>query len=93
MYIGIYLVGQKYGGPEEGGWYYSYGELVRTIHVHNPMKYESSEKAKQMAHRMNRLFMFRRWKYCLRNEPLRYEARTYSHLPPVSFPQNRPYYC
>jgi len=26
--VGLYLVDKKFGGPEEGGWYYTAGELV-----------------------------------------------------------------
>ena len=93
MYVGIYLIGEKYGGPEEGGWWYSYGELIRTIPVADGMKYERSVKAQQIASRMNRLFKYRRQKYRKMNiVSLRYEARVYSHSPPVAFPQNRPYY-
>lgn len=27
----VYAVDRVYGGPEEGGWYYTYGDLVGTI--------------------------------------------------------------
>lgn len=30
-YVNIYLIGQGYGGPEEGGWYYEYGEPYGSI--------------------------------------------------------------
>jgi hypothetical protein len=29
----VYLVDRTYGGPEEGGWWYTGGDLVRTIRV------------------------------------------------------------
>tara|TARA_R100001129_G_scaffold143259_1_gene104329 strand:- start:575 stop:976 length:402 start_codon:yes stop_codon:yes gene_type:complete len=28
MYLNIYEVGKAYGGPEEGGWWYSTGEFI-----------------------------------------------------------------
>lgn len=28
-FVGIYLTDRAYGGPEEGGWYYDCGELVK----------------------------------------------------------------
>lgn len=32
-FVGVYEVGQNYGGPEEGGWWYSTGELVQQTAV------------------------------------------------------------
>jgi hypothetical protein len=36
MYINVYLIDRAYGGPEEGGWYYTCGELIRTIPISCP---------------------------------------------------------
>jgi hypothetical protein len=33
MYINQYHVSQRYGGPEEGGWWYSAGECLQSINV------------------------------------------------------------
>lgn len=30
-YVNIYLVDRAYGGPEEGGWYYDCGQVVKSI--------------------------------------------------------------
>jgi len=30
-YVNIYDVGQAYGGPEEGGWWYATGEFIETV--------------------------------------------------------------
>lgn len=30
-YINVYDVGQAYGGPEEGGWWYATAEFIKTI--------------------------------------------------------------
>ena len=32
-HVNIYLVNRGYGGPEEGGWWYDYGELHCSIPV------------------------------------------------------------
>lgn len=32
-WINIYDENRAYGGPEEGGWWYTYGEIVRSIRV------------------------------------------------------------
>ena len=31
FYVNIYKCGRAYGGPEEGGWFYSYGEYQWTV--------------------------------------------------------------
>ena len=31
--VSVYLNDRAYGGPEEGGWYYDCGDLVRTMRV------------------------------------------------------------
>ena len=30
-YVNVYEVSQCYGGPEEGGWWFTAGELIETI--------------------------------------------------------------
>ena len=30
LYVNVYLIDRAYGGPEEGGWWYDTGELVRS---------------------------------------------------------------
>ena len=34
-YLNIYELAQAYGGPEEGGWWYTYGEPVESTAVIN----------------------------------------------------------
>lgn len=29
-YVNLYLIDRGYGGPEEGGWWYDYGEFIET---------------------------------------------------------------
>jgi hypothetical protein len=31
VYVGVYEVGRAYGGPEEGGWWFDCGELVKVV--------------------------------------------------------------
>ena len=33
FYVNLYSVGRAYGGPEEGGWHYDYGEFQRTLAI------------------------------------------------------------
>jgi hypothetical protein len=45
-FVSLYALSQKYGGPEEGGWYYYNHELVNSIPV------SSFEEAQAAAHRL-----------------------------------------
>lgn len=33
LYLNCYAVSRQYGGPEEGGWYYDAGRLLRSVNV------------------------------------------------------------
>lgn len=33
FFVSVFLVDRAYGGPEEGGWYYDCGQLVRTCRM------------------------------------------------------------
>lgn len=39
-YVNVYLVDQAYGGPEEGGWYYTFGQ----VHKSMPVKPDKAER-------------------------------------------------
>ena len=32
-FVNVYLVSREYGGPEEGGWYYDAGQLLKCMPV------------------------------------------------------------
>jgi|TARA_R110002049_G_scaffold306997_1_gene506372 hypothetical protein len=44
FYVNIYKCGRAYGGPEEGGWFYSYGEYQWTV-----AKCENEDQAEHTA--------------------------------------------
>lgn len=48
--IAVYDCNRSKGGPEEGGWWYSHGELIRTVKV-----FGHEGKAIAFCHRMNEL--------------------------------------
>jgi hypothetical protein len=50
MYLNIYSIGQAYGGPEEGGWWYSCGELLESNQVTN------LARAKATVEKLNKKF-------------------------------------
>jgi hypothetical protein len=48
--VAVYLEDRHYGGPEEGGWWYNAGDLVRVIRV-----FKSECRASLYACRLNRM--------------------------------------
>lgn len=48
LIVSVYLLDRCYGGPEEGGWYYTAGELVRTVRL-----FQSEEEAYEYSSRLN----------------------------------------
>tara|TARA_R110000751_G_C13640525_1_gene466846 strand:+ start:553 stop:825 length:273 start_codon:yes stop_codon:yes gene_type:complete len=47
-FLNVYLIDQAYGGGEEGGWYFTYGEAIRSIAV--PSKEVSRVKTRLQRH-------------------------------------------
>lgn len=95
--VAIYELDRAYGGPEEGGWWYDTGELVRIHSIEN-----SKDAAYTKCRRINNLLDYKR-----RNQDRRtrrypigsvcydgghYEAAVYEHTAPLYFPEQRPYY-
>mgnify|MGYP003644563732 CR=1 FL=1 len=50
MYLNIYQCSQAYGGPEEGGWWYSCGELIDSKRISN------LTRARQTVKELNKKF-------------------------------------
>jgi hypothetical protein len=46
--VAIYLEDRAYGGPEEGGWWYDCGELVRVVRI-----FRNEESAYKFCRRLN----------------------------------------
>ena len=44
MYLNIYERGQAYGGPEEGGWWYSCGQVVESSEIKSLTKAQNTVK-------------------------------------------------
>jgi len=93
--VAIYEIDRAYGGPEEGGWWYTTGELQERCKVR---EYPNLAAAEAAAWHMND------WLQRMRSEAARdpgsmlysggwFEARVFDGPPPARFPQQRPYYC
>lgn len=90
--VGLYELDRQYGGPEEGGWWYDSGELVRIMAVTH-----GAEKASQLCRRANHLLRFvqRSLRYksdsiCYRGGE--YGAYVYENVAPSYYPEQRPHY-
>jgi len=97
--VAVYELYRYYGGPEEGGWWYDCGQLMRTVKV-----FKVEEKAHEFCRRYNRPLAFRREKQRgvrYGGLPLdsgnydggHYQAEVHKLMPPLSYPEQRPYYA
>ncbi len=89
--VAFYAVDRAYGGPEEGGWWYDAGELVR---IHQVCLTEAA--AARLAVRANRLLDLvqrghRRLDSVLYADG-RYRAYLFEQAAPPRFPQAPPRY-
>lgn len=92
--VAVYLVDRCYGGPEEGGWWYDAGNLVRTVKV-----FKNENRAIDYCRRLNRKLdsrtigpnVDRRDKNSVLSEGV-YEAHIYEIAAPMRFPEERPRY-
>lgn len=107
-FIAVYDVDQRYGGPEEGGWYYNRGSLVRIVKVMRAMESDNAMSS-------NNWDTFAPYVYCRRlnaklasrafgpNQGKREFTSVLSHgelcaevyeneIPPDHYPKVRPHY-
>ncbi len=96
FYVHKYDIGQVYGGPEEGGWWYKAGEPVEDW---TPLEFQTEQMALVACRGLNieeRARAEREEDYGY-TSVLSYRSDHYeydiSESPvPVAFPENRPYY-
>ncbi len=89
--VAVYLCDRAYGGPEEGGWWYDTGELVR---IHRT--YKDEDRAAAKATRMNSLLNAtinkgRREISSVLSDG-RYYAQVRENIAPAHYPERRPHY-
>lgn len=89
--LAFYEIDRAYGGPEEGGWWYDTGQLVRVWRT-----FKTEETACAVAHRANRLL-----EYLQRHRPDvgsviynggRHSVAVYENFAPKFYPAIRPRY-
>lgn len=88
--IAFYELDRRYGGPEEGGWWYNTGQLVRIFRT-----VKSEERARLLANRANHildLVQKRKDIYSMAYSGGRYCAEVYQDKCPEYWPERRPFY-
>lgn len=84
--VALYTSSQAYGGPEEGGWWYSRGSLIEPWKIKFFDNYQAAEKYRDEL-----------WEYCEKeNKDLcdeRVTVRCFTEeMPDHYFPKTRPHY-
>lgn len=89
--LGFYEVNRAYGGPEEGGWWYDTGRLVRVIRVER-----NAETAYAKAARANRILDYLQADLRSVGSVLydggRHRVRVFAGTAPEYYPVERPHY-
>lgn len=90
-FVGIYEIDMAYGGPEEGGWWYSTGTLKRAIKL-----FSDEDKAYAFARRANRLLSHlerdKRPVSSMAYEGDRHWVEVHADTLPEYYPKQRPQY-
>jgi hypothetical protein len=94
--IHVYELGMGYGGPEEGGWWFTYGDLRRTLRRRWKTKGEAARACRRMGDLLERMqdrnrslrplssMAYSGGRYCLEVHPV--------GKAPKHFPEFRPRY-
>lgn len=77
--VAYYETFREYGGPEEGGWYYDCGNLIRQARA-----FPCEGTALAFCSKLNQKLKRQGF------QDIR--AKTYQGLPPMAYPDLRPYY-
>jgi hypothetical protein len=92
--VAAYDSAQQYGGPEEGGWWFDAGSLVRIVRV-----FRNEDRAYSYCRRLNdRLYSdcigpnAGRPDYTSVLSYGRIVARVYENVAPAGYPDERPHY-
>lgn len=92
--VAVYDVALAYGGPEEGGWWYDCGSLVRIVKT-----FKSRDKAAAYRNRLNAKLKSRDFGPNVGMRPKssvlsagEYEAQVWEGTAPAGYPDRRPRY-
>lgn len=89
--VAIYLCDRAYGGPEEGGWWFDTGELIRVHRV-----FGSADAAQRRCERLNRRLdaTINRGRRPISSvlSDGQYRAEVRENFVPRHYPERRPHY-
>lgn len=92
--IAVYDCAQRYGGPEEGGWWYDCGSLVRIMRT-----FHHEESAYAYCRKLNAKLESRVYgpnqdkvEYTSVISNGEYQARLFDDFAPKGFPDRKPHY-
>ena len=87
MYVNVYLIDKAYGGPEEGGWWYEFGEIINVYPVSN------ERTAKRLKSRLENGTYSNEERVSIDSVLSEGEySVVIEHSPGISWPQRKPYY-
>ena len=92
--VAAYEVDRRYGGPEEGGWWYNDAALIRTLRV-----FKREDTAYNYCRRLNEKLSSKIWGpnqgrrdlYSVIGDP-QIQAEVFADIAPKRYPENRPHY-
>lgn len=89
--VAVYMTDRSYGGPEEGGWWYDTGNLVRTVKT-----FRNEQSAINYCRRFNETLdkTLNRGRREISSvlSTGRYAAEIWDNYAPRYYPERRPYY-
>lgn len=85
FYIAVYRVDRAYGGPEEGGWYYDCGELIKVVIA------SSQEEAEEIRDKLCEEYRETGTRYSVLPGD-DYDVGIQTTFPADYFPERTPYY-
>ena len=92
--VALYDIALAYGGPEEGGWWYTRGSLVGVV-----KSFHSEEKAGDYCYRLNQKLNSHKFGPNKGKREMSsvasdgvYSAQVHENIPPAGFPDRRPHY-
>ena len=93
--VSVYIQDRVYGGPEEGGWWYTAGGLVRTLRL-----FRNQDAAYEYCRRLNEKLASRQTGPNTGRRSIssvlsdgEFVARVDENYAPPKFPEEAPYYC
>ncbi|KKW90308.1 hypothetical protein [Sphingobium chungbukense] len=90
--VALYEIDRAYGGPEEGGWWFDTGELVRLLAL-APTEARAQALAERANRLLDRLQRHRRHVDSVLYDGGRFTAIVYEWTAPAAFPETRPQYA